>query len=389
MPTRRGRAALRTSLSGGRNRVDRARAGSRGFRHRARDFLAHRGVLFQQSSIQAQQTLLHQVAIDQKPAQEIIRTAGDRGNSLRHHAAGAALRHGQRRVTLTQKRPHHRFERIAVARKNPISEPLFDRPSHFRQQTLGFFFALAAGAKMDLQIAGRGQNRRGRIGVLRVHRRDELIQVGFRHAGDTVEARADHLARQAAGQPRHAFLDEQRLELAGRTGQQNHHAPLVLDPLAHGRPVGIRQGLGALHQKRLALVVFGHLALAAAEALFDGVVEILSEDQWPAQRFGHGFACEIVLGRAQASRENDDLRVRKRLAGGCGEQGAVVSDDQLAAHLHSQRVELIGEEQRVGVQALGGQHFRPHGDDFRVSPCMGNRKENRDSALCPTLGASR
>ncbi len=62
--------------------------------------------------------------------------------------------------------------------------------------------------------------------------------------------------------------------------------------------------------------------------------------------------------------------MRQRVADGAGEHGAVVAHDQLAPHFHAQRVQLIRDEQRVGVQSLRGQHLRAHGDDLGIA-CSG------------------
>ena len=56
------------------------------------------------------------------------------------------------------------------------------------------------------------------IGVLGVHRRDELIQVGLGHAGDAIKSRANHLHGQQLQEPGHGCIDEHRLEFA-RGGQ--------------------------------------------------------------------------------------------------------------------------------------------------------------------------
>ena len=81
----------------------------------------------------------------------------------------------------------------------------------FGQQPLGVLFRSASGPQVNLDIARRCQDRRHRIGVLGIHRRDQRVQIGFRESGDPVESCANHLRRKEPRQPRNTLIGEQQL----------------------------------------------------------------------------------------------------------------------------------------------------------------------------------
>ena len=94
------------------------------------------------------------------------------------------------------------------------------------------------------------------------------------------------------------------------------------------------------------------VALAAAEALFDSIADFLAEHQFAIEGVGHGLPRNIVFGGAEAAGQNHDPgMIQGRLHGIC-QQLPIVADDQLPAHFDAQRVQLIGDIQRIGVDAL-------------------------------------
>jgi len=64
------------------------------------------------------------------------------------------------------------LQRRAIARVEPVSQQQFDRPRHFRQQCVRFHLGGATRAQVNLQVAICRQDRRHRILVLLVDRRD-------------------------------------------------------------------------------------------------------------------------------------------------------------------------------------------------------------------------
>ena len=142
-----------------------------------------------------------------------------------------------------------------------------------------------------------------------------------------------------------------------RTGQQHDQLAVIFNPLAGGGAAPIGQGLGAFDHERLAPVVVGHFAIQALEAFRQRVEQVLAENQTAPQRFGDGFARDVVLGWAQAAAQNHDAHLRQRLAHRGGQQFAIVAHHHLAAHLDTQPVQLIGEPQGVGIDAVRRQQF--------------------------------
>ena len=84
------------------------------------------------------------------------------------------------------------------------------------------------------------------------------------------------------------------------------------------------------------------------------------------QRVGHRLARHVVFGGAEAAGQDHDAGMAQRGLDGVGQQRAIVADDQLPPHFDAQRVQLIGDVQRIGVDALRGQHLRPNSDDLGV-----------------------
>src|SRR5438552_12207369 len=69
---------------------------------------------------------------------------------------------------------------------------------------------------------------------------------------------------------------------------------------------------------------------------------------------------------------------------GVGQQRAIVANDQLPAHFDAECIQLIGDVQRIGVNALRGQHLRPHRDDLGVPHSV----EERYGTGQPSMRAS-
>ena len=69
---------------------------------------------------------------------------------------------------------------------------------HLQQERIGFCACGSPRPQMDLQIAVGRQDRGGRIGVLLVDRRNQLVQVGFGHAGHAQKGCADGQRRHQA-----------------------------------------------------------------------------------------------------------------------------------------------------------------------------------------------
>jgi hypothetical protein len=159
---------------------------------------------------------------------------------------------------------------------------------------------------------------------------------------------------------------EHRLQFVRRSGEEDQYGARFLHPLARGGAAIVGQDVGAFDDEGLALVHFGHFALGLGEALFEPLGEVGTEYELAIERHGDGFARDVVLGGAEAAREDDDGGAGDGATDGVGEGFTVVADHRLGAHFHAQVIQLAGEPERVGVDALGRQHFRADSDDFGV-----------------------
>ncbi len=52
--------------------------------------------------------------------------------------------------------------------------------------------------------------------------------------------------------------------------------------------------------------------------------------------------------------------------GGGDEVAEIVADDAFENYVDAQQVELLGEVERIGVHAVGREHFGAHRNDFGV-----------------------
>ena len=86
--------------------------------------------------------------------------------------------------------------------------------------------------------------------------------------------------------------------------------------------------------------------------------------QFQRERFGDGFAGQVVLGGAQAAHEDDDVSAAERSADGVDQVFAAVADDGLEGDRDTDLVELLSKIERIGVLAERREHLRADGDDF-------------------------
>ena len=108
------------------------------------------------------------------------------------------------------------------------------------------------------------------------------------------------------------------------------------------------------------------LRSGGGEALRQRVGNVGVEGQFAAERLGHGIAGDVVLGGSEAAGENQDGGAAHGVAHLRGQAVAVVADDALGDHFDAELVQLIGEVERVGVEAIGSEHLAADRDDFGV-----------------------
>ena len=220
---------------------------------------------------------------------------------------------------------------------------------------------------MDLDIAGGGQNGGHRILVLLVDRRDELIEIAFAHAGDAQEQGADHLLGHDAGEARQALPLEHRLQFVRRAGQQHGHGAGFLEPLAGRGAAIVGQDVGAFDDEGLALVDLGHVrawrrrsAAPATSAISGWKISLRSSAMATASRVTSSSVGPRPPERITMGERAMDWRTW------VGEAVAVVADDAFGDHFDAEIVQLGGEVERVGVDAIACEHLAADGDDFGV-----------------------
>jgi len=154
--------------------------------------------------------------------------------------------------------------------------------------------------------------------------------VGFAEAGDpefSVEHADTENATAEAGQD---LFEEERLQFARGAGKEGHHAALVFEPEPGSGAAGIFEDFGAFWDHGLAEIDGGHVALEAAEAGFDGADDFVVALEAAAEKFGYGFAGEVVFGGAEAAAGDYHGDAIEGIAEGLGEEFAIVADDGFA-----------------------------------------------------------
>ncbi len=82
------------------------------------------------------------------------------------------------------------------------------------------------------------------------------------------------------------------------------------------------------------------------------------------ERFGNGFAGEVVFSGAEAAHEDEDIDAAEGGADGVDEVFAAVADDGFEGDGNADFVELFSEIEGVSVLADRGEHLGADGDDF-------------------------
>ena len=99
----------------------------------------------------------------------------------------------------------------------------------------------------------------------------------------------------------------------------------------------------------------------------------------PIEHASHHLARQVIVGRTEAATADDEVRPAQREPQCRCEFLAIVADLALADDVDPQEVELLGDEQRIRVDAGGREQFAADRDDaprafrpaIRVSPKSG------------------
>ena len=83
----------------------------------------------------------------------------------------------------------------------------------------------------------------------------------------------------------------------------------------------------------------GHLRIGDHDFAVDGLSD--------------GIARDVVFSRPKTAGENDDLRAADSATDGFGQAVTVVANDTLGRDFYPERIELLGQKQRIGIDTLG------------------------------------
>src|SRR5260370_4502608 len=138
----------------------------------------------------------------------------------------------------------------------------------------------------------------------------------------------------------------------------------MIETLTGGGAIGMGKSFRGLDGVGLAPIDGRHFAIHALETRGYGVSQVFAENEIVAGGRSDRIAREIVLSGAESAGEDHDGNPLYSFSNGGGEQIVIVADDHLTADFDAECVELVSDEEGVGIDALGGERFRTDRDDF-------------------------
>ncbi len=121
------------------------------------------------------------------------------------------------------------------------------------------------------------------------------------------------------------------------------------NPLPGGRPVRVVETHRAVDEHGLPAVDLGHGQVALREALRDARQLDRVLVQAPPQRRGHRLAREVIVGRAEAAGEHDDVGALQRRPHGEFEVRELVPHDAASHQVDAERGQAPGDHGGVRV----------------------------------------
>ena len=85
----------------------------------------------------------------------------------------------------------------------------------------------------------------------------------------------------------------------------------------------------------------------------------------PADHAGDGVARHVVVGRAQAAGQDDQVGARQRVRDDAGQRVDAIADDVLGADADAEPGQAVGDRQRVGVETRRDQQLAADRHDLR------------------------
>ena len=165
----------------------------------------------------------------------------------------------------------------------------------------------------------------------------------------------------ASCQSRHAFRGEHGFQFRRWTGHQQHQLAMFADdgvnPLAGRGAVGVGQDVCAVDQVGLLGIVGGHGDATFGKSLVEGCQQIAVAADAHAQGFCDSFTRQIILGGTEATHDADDICATEGEVDGLHQVRLTIADDGFKDDADAERIQLLGDEQRIRVLTEGGQQF--------------------------------
>ena len=113
---------------------------------------------------------------------------------------------------------------------------------------------------------------------------------------------------------------------------------MIFEPKTGSSAARILQHFRAFGNHGLAQVDGGHVAVEAAETRLDVANYLVAAAKLAVEKFGDGFAGEVVFRWAEAAAGDDDRNAMERVAEGFGQEFAIVAHNCFAKDLDAELV---------------------------------------------------
>ena len=137
--------------------------------------------------------------------------------------------------------------------------------------------------------------------------------------------------------------------------------------------------------ERLPPVDRRHRDAAGREAGFEPGDDRRVLDQRPADHAGDRIARHVVVGRAQAAGQDDQVGARQRVRDHAGQRVDAIADDVLGADADAEPGQALGDRQRIGVETRRDQQLAADRDDLGRR----QRRQAHNHNLIANLGTPR
>ncbi len=208
------------------------------------------------------------------------------------------------------------------------------------------------------------------IGISLVNRRNARVHLRLSQHGNLQHAGGNHGGRQYGPQTFAAFSFKQRLELVRRAGQEDNDALTTVkraaQPLAGSSSIGVGQNNGPTDDVGLLGVVRRHLPFASCEALLQSSQYFGITLELKPKRLGYGLSSQVVFRGSETAAEDDDIGAKKCVLRRPNQLPQIVAHHAFEDHLNPQQIQLLGEEERVGIYPVGSEKLGPYRDDFGI-----------------------